>query len=96
MKWLSKVSEKVSKKARKVYAMSLMACVAMFTMVTSASAAVNTGDTDVDSALSAFEGAFETLKTGFWYLALAAIPITLAVLAFFWLRGKFKQAVSGA
>jgi hypothetical protein len=29
-------------------------------------------------------------------LALAAIPITIAVLAFFWLRGKFKQSVSGA
>ncbi len=85
----------IGKVAKKVASFGLMAATAIVLAIP-AGAAPNTGDTDVDAALSSMEGAFATLKTAFWYLALAAVPITLAVLAFFWLRGKFKQAVSGS
>lgn len=56
----------------------------------------STGDTDVDAALSAMGGGFTTAKSGFAWLGLAAIPVTILVVVFFWIRGKFKHAVSGA
>ncbi len=80
---------------KKVLAMVLTA-IALLSAAIPAGAVPATGDTDLDGALTIFETSFATIKTGFWYLALAAIPITVAVLVFFWLRGKFKQSVSGA
>lgn len=68
----------------------------MAMMAASAFAAPNTGNTDVDAILTEMEGGFTTAKTAFIYLAIAAVPITLIVVLFFWLRGKFKQSVSGA
>ncbi|MEW9702924.1 hypothetical protein [Paenibacillus sp. SI8] len=59
-------------------------------------AAPSTGDTDVDAALTAMGGGFTTAKSGFAWLALAAVPVTILVVVFFWIRGKFKHAVSGA
>lgn len=88
--------QKYFTKQQKVVTTSCIAVAAMAITAIPASAAVNTGDTDIDAALASFETSFESLKSAFWYLALAAIPVTLAVIAFFWLRGKFKQAVSGA
>lgn len=96
MKFMNAMKKFKGKSKKVLYSMALATTAALTTAVSSVGAAPNTGDTDVDAALTSFEGAFATLKTGFWYLALAAIPITLAVLAFFWLRGKFKQAVSGS
>lgn len=61
-----------------------------------ASTGPNTGDADVDTIISEFEGGFGTAKNAFTYLAIAAIPVTLIVVLFFWIRGKFKQSVSGA
>lgn len=95
MKIIEKAKAKFGVQKKKVIAVAIMLMV-MLAAAIPASAAPNTGDTDVDAALTAMETAFATIKSAFWYLALAAIPITLAVLAFFWLRGKFKQAVSGS
>lgn len=90
------VAKRFGKKVnKKLFSLSMMAFAALAAALP-AGAAPSTGDTDVDAALTAFDGSFETLRSAFWYLALAAIPITLAVIAFFWLRGKAKQAVSGA
>lgn len=72
------------------------ACVAAFSFAAAAGAAPATGNTSVDSMLTEMEGGFSTAEKSFIYLALAAIPVTLIVVLFFWLRGKFKQSVSGA
>lgn len=61
-----------------------------------ASAAPTTGNTDIDTVLTELEGGFGTANKAFVYLAIAAVPVTLIVVLFFWLRGKFKQAVAGA
>lgn len=92
MKLFKAIQEKVSKKF-------FVACFAVFMLVSAAvpaMAAPATGDTDLDAMLTNLETKFAVIKTGFWYLALAAIPVTVAVLIFFWLRGKFKQSVQGA
>lgn len=83
-------------KAKKALALAGMAVGATLLSAKSASAAPNTGNTDIDMILTEFEGGFTTVKTGFVYLAVAAVGVTLVVVAFFWLRGKFKQSVSGA
>lgn len=96
MKIMNVVKRFHDKSKKVVFTGSLAVFAALTMALTSVGAAPATGDTDVDAALTSMEASFGTLKTAFWYLALAAIPITLAVLAFFWLRGKFKQAVSGS
>lgn len=83
-------------KANKKLVSSGIAVFTMAMMATSAFAAPNTGNTDVDSFLTTMESGFGTAQSSFTYLAIAAIPVTLIVVLFFWLRGKFKQAVSGA
>ena len=90
--FLSKANEKANKKVVAGYlsALSVMA------MASSAFAAPATGNTDVDTILTSFEGGFSTSEKAFVYLAIAAVPVTLIVVIFFWIRGKFKQAVSGA
>lgn len=84
------------KKAKKAVATAGMALGALVAGSQFASAAPNTGNTDIDTILTEFEGGFSTVKTAFVYLAIAAVSVTLIVVAFFWIRGKFKQAVSGA
>lgn len=84
------------RKARKALATAGMALGALLAGSGFASAAPNTGNTDIDTILTEFESGFEVAKSGFTYLAIAAVSVTLLVVAFFWLRGKFKQAVSGA
>lgn len=93
MNAIQKFGKKANKKAT---ALTVMAMVAMTTAVGSVGAAPTTGNTDVDAILTSMEGGFDTAKQAFIYLALAAIPVTLIVVLFFWLRGKFKQSVSGA
>lgn len=73
-----------------------MSALTVIGSATSAFAAPATGNTDVDTILTTMEGGFSTSEKAFVYLAIAAIPVTLIVVLFFWLRGKFKQAVSGA
>jgi hypothetical protein len=58
--------------------------------------AASTGNTDVDTILTGLTGVFDIIIKGFVALAIAAIPVTIIVLAFFWLRGKLKQSVTGA
>jgi hypothetical protein len=88
----------VSKKAKTQYKKAAAAAFAfgIASYSTLASAAPATGNTDVDTILTTMESGFGTAKTAFVYLAIAAVPITLIVVLFFWLRGKFKQSVSGA
>lgn len=90
--FFQKIKQKVSKKV--IAGCTMLASAIGF--AGSASAAPTTGDTDIDSILTTMDSGFVTAKNAFTYLALAAIPITLIVVLFFWLRGKFKQAVSGA
>ncbi|TMV42801.1 hypothetical protein FE783_36935 [Paenibacillus mesophilus] len=82
-------------KSKAAFTMVCMAIVAMLAAVP-ASAAPATGNTDVDSFLTEFETGFGVVNKGFVYLAIGSIVITLVVVAFFWLRGKFKQSVAGA
>lgn len=51
----------------------------------------STGVSEIDSLLANFFSTFLVNKNAFWYLGFAAIPITLALLVFFWLRRKFKK-----
>lgn len=85
----------LAKQKKKIVA-SMTAVGAMAAMASSAFAAPNTGNTDVDTILTTMESGFGTANSAFVYLAIAAVPVTLIVVLFFWLRGKFKQAVSGA
>ncbi|MEI7028339.1 hypothetical protein [Paenibacillus sp. y28] len=85
----------ISKVNKKAYMMSITGAAALMSAIP-ASAAPNTGDADIDEVLTAIDVWWAILKAGFKYLALAAIVITGFVIAFFWLRGKLKQAVSGA
>lgn len=73
-----------------------MTAIGAIGVATAASAAPATGDANLDSILTEMEGGFTIAQSGFTYLALAAIPVTIIVVLFFWLRGKFKQSVSGA
>lgn len=85
-----------SLKHKMVLKMTMAMAVMAMAIPTIAGAAPDTGNADIDTVLTSLDSGFTTVKDGFVYLALAAIPITLIVVAFFWLRGKFKQAVSGA
>lgn len=91
-----KVKGLFSASKKKYMTMTAMASVALMALAPAVGAAPNTGNTDVDAILTEMEGGFSTAKTAFIYLAIAAVPITLIVVLFFWLRGKFKQSVSGA
>lgn len=90
-----KVKEVAAAQKKKIVAFGIMSSVSAY-MALPMFAAPATGDTDVDAILTAIDVWWAVLKAGFKYLALAAIVITGFVLAFFWLRGKLKQAVSGA
>lgn len=81
---------------RKFLTLTAMVSVMLMAFASSAGAAPATGNTDVDAIITELEGGFSTAQTAFVYLAVAAVPITLIVVLFFWLRGKFKQSVSGA
>lgn len=50
----------------------------------------STGMDQVDSFLSRFLNINLTLKQVFLYLAISAIPLTIIVILFFWLRHKFR------
>jgi len=92
MKGIKNLLGKANKKTVAAYVSALT----VIGSASSAFAAPNTGNTDVDSFLTTMESGFGTAQSSFTYLAIAAIPVTLIVVLFFWLRGKFKQAVSGA
>lgn len=92
MKGIKNLLQKANKKAVAGYVSALT----VIASASSALAAPSTGNTDVDTILTAMEGGFSTSEKAFVYLAIAAVPVTLIVVLFFWLRGKFKQAVSGA
>lgn len=83
-------------KANKKATIAMMALMAMMISAIPAGAAPSTGNTDVDSILTEFETGFGVINKGFVYLAIAGIAVTLIVVAFFWIRGKFKQTVAGA
>lgn len=93
-KYMDKVVGK-TKGAYKKMAGALTAA-SIFTYSAVASAAPSTGNTDIDTVLTELEGGFSTANKAFVYLAIAAVPVTLIVVLFFWLRGKFKQSVAGA
>jgi hypothetical protein len=90
-----KIKGLVNKGIKAVVATTTAVVVACTTAV-AAFAAPATGNTDVDTILTEFEGGFSVVNKGFVYLAIAGIAVTLIVVAFFWLRGKFKQTVAGA
>lgn len=97
MKFMNVVNKFTAKMKNKKMAVSSMALVALMTVAGSASAAApNTGNTSIDAILTEMLGGFTTAEKAFIVLAIAAIPVTLIVVLFFWLRGKFKQSVSGA
>jgi len=96
MNTVKKFGASVKSKTAKVVGGATVAGTAIFGSAISAFAAPTTGNTSVDTMLTEMESGFGTAKTAFVYLGLAAIPVTLIVVLFFWLRGKFKQSVSGA
>lgn len=83
-------------KSKKTVVTGMMTLGATMALAVPTFAAPATGNPDVDTILTTMEGGFGTAQSAFTYLAIAAIPVTLIVVLFFWLRGKFKQAVSGA
>lgn len=85
-----------SKKTAVTSTMALMAVMAMASSAFAAPAAPNSGNTNVDKYLDGFVGVFGLAENGFVYLAIASIAVTIAVVIFFWLRGKAKQAINGA
>lgn len=95
--------KKLFQKGKKAIATGAMAVGAMAvgllsggSKVSAAPAAPNTGNTDVDAILTELGSVFEISKSGFVYLATAAVILTIILIAFFWLRSKTKQAVHGA
>lgn len=82
-------------KAKRMVGFAFMALV-MLLNAYNPFAAPDTGNPDIDAMLTEMETGFTTAKAAFLYLAIASVAITLVVVVFFWLRGKFKQAVSGA
>lgn len=60
------------------------------------SMASSTGNEDFDEFLAQFLDMFKIGKTGFFILALLALPITVAVCLFFWTRRKSKKLVLGS
>lgn len=51
----------------------------------------SSGDGFFDQMIAKFSEIFTTNKVAFWVLALAAIPLSIALFAFFWIRRKFKR-----
>lgn len=96
MNTLKKFGAAAKTKTAKVMGGATVGAFAIFGSSIAAFAAPSTGNTAVDNMLTEMESGFGTANTAFVYLGLAAIPVTLIVVLFFWLRGKFKQSVSGA
>jgi hypothetical protein len=93
---LAKVKGLVGRVSFKVRAAAI-AAIALLSLATSASATTpNSGNADIDVILNEMGNGFSVANNAFVYLAVAAVGITVLVVVFFWIRGKFKQAVSGA
>lgn len=93
---VKKFGNALKSKAGKVTTMMTTAAISVFAFASAAGAAPATGHSGIDSALTELESGFGVADKAFVYLMIAAVPVTILVVIFFWLRGKFKQTVSGA
>lgn len=84
------------KDVQKVAAMAAAVAVAGIGATKASATVPSTGNADIDAILTPMGGVFDTVKTAFVWLAIGSIAVTLVVIAFFWLRGKLKQAVQGS